>query len=175
MRGNRSDKRGHRNTKYSAYVRDSIADMYRTGEYLMEDIAQANGIDVSTFYYWKDKYPDFAEAIKTADKERLQRLRETAVKGLNMLANGFEFTEETTEFKRDKNGNPQQVASKKTKKFIAPNPTALIFALKNVDKENFADVVKNELTGADGGAINVSGGIVHTVNFKRSDGTNDNT
>lgn len=83
----------------------------------------------------------------------------------------MEFVEETVEYAPNAEGKPTIVGTKRTKKFIPPNPTAVLFGLKNVDKDNFSETIKNEHTGKNGGPIKTTGTVTHNVNFKRSDGT----
>ena len=77
------------------------------------------------------------------DKECLKE----AEKGLMRLIRGEEYTETTTEFGLDKNGNPIQTKQKQVVKRILPNPTAIIFALCNRDPERWKNRVNNEVSG----------------------------
>lgn len=103
------------------------------------------GITKATFHSWLLTKKDFSDAVKKA-KECYQEwfdnhLLETAERGLKRLIEGEEFDETTTEFEMV--GEKWVEKKKKTvRKKIAPNTTALIFALTN----RAPDVWKNRLS-----------------------------
>lgn len=134
--------------KYGPDIVNRICELIASDDYTIGEICKQVDINPDTWAEWKKTHPEFVEAIKKADEQRLETFRKAARSGLLTLLQGKEFEEVTTEYKevKDKDGNykPRMVSQKKVKKFILPNPTSVIFALKNQDSDNFADIVKNE-------------------------------
>jgi len=145
-------------SKYSKKRVDKICQLIESDDFIIAEICKQVGISVATFFYWKETYPEFLECIKKAEENRLELFRQSARSGLLTLLRGKEFEEVITayvESKPDKEGNskPKIKSQRKIKKFILPNPTSVIFALKNLDGDNFADVLKH--AGPDGGPIQI--------------------
>ena len=88
-----------------------------------EQIAQNMGIDVSTLYRWIKRSPDICEALKE-NKEIADRNVENA---LYKSALGYSYVEVTKE--RDETG--MMVVTKEVTKEVKPNPTSIIYWLKN--------------------------------------------
>lgn len=140
-----------------------ICQLIETDDYTVREICKNVDINVDTFYAWKNDKPEFSEALKKADDVRLEKFKTAARSGLLVLLNGKEYEEVLTEMvagKPDAEGNTKPVikSQRKIKKFLMPNPTSVIFALKNLDEERFSDIFKQEHTGADGGPI-----VVETI------------
>lgn len=124
-----------------------------------EETAKVLDIAVSTLYEWKNKYPEFSEALK----ENKQVVDDRVKNKLLVRATGYEYEEITTEEitlkNKDDEGNTialPGIKTKITKKQIAPDVTAQIFWLKNrqsldwrdskdinVDVNNFSEWVKS--------------------------------
>jgi transposase len=141
--------------KYSKRMVKRIVTLIESDDYTIKEICEQCGIHVDTWYDWKHNRPDFSEAIKKAEENRLDLFAKAARSGLLTLLRGKEYEEVVTEYiegKPDAQGNskPKIKAYKKTKKFIPPNPTSVIFTLKNLDEQNFADIIRQEVTGKDG-------------------------
>lgn len=87
-----------------------------------EQIASNMGINVRTFYTWKDKYKEIASALETgrvlADMQVFNALYKSAL--------GYEFTEKTVETLSD-----GSVTRKEVTKHYPPNVQAIIFYLTN--------------------------------------------
>lgn len=100
-----------------AWARDGLTD---------EQIASNMGINRTTLYDWKKKYPDISDALKRG-KEVVDIEVENAL--LKKALGGFVVEEQTIE-EVDFMGN---LATKKikTKRYLPPDSTALIFWLKN--------------------------------------------
>jgi len=107
-------------------------------------IAKYIGVSTSTLYVWKQKFPEFSEAIKRG-KEISDYTAETA---LFVAATGYRYEEITKEpildhnTKRpllDDNGEPILVVTKIVDKVAHPNTTALIYWLKNRKPEAWRD------------------------------------
>lgn len=133
--------------KYIPEVVDKICDLLSSGDYTIKDVCRQVGINEDTYHTWKKEKPDFSEAIKKAEIARLDSFAKMAKSGLAKLLDVYEYEEVTTEYVdskgKDDNGNevskPKIKSRKVVKKFIMPNPTAVIFALKNRDPDNWAD------------------------------------
>lgn len=123
-----------------------IEGMARDG-YLDKDVAAALGISVQTLYNWKDKYPDFNEALKQGkaviDAEVENKLLDNA--------RGHVFWEETQELAiNPDNGKKEMITTKRVLKYIKPDTTAQIFWLKNRKPEVWRDKQNIEHSGGIG-------------------------
>ena len=85
---------------------------------LEKQIANNLGVSVSTFEEYKKKHPELSELLRR-NKEVADFEVENA---LFKRCTGFDVVEETWE---------EGVLTKKVKKHVAPDPTAIIFWLKN--------------------------------------------
>lgn len=119
-----------------------------------EMIAHNIGITTTTFYDWKKKYPQFAEAVKRG-KEVVDIMVENA---LLKSAMGYKYDEVVKERVFDYETETSAVVEvKRTTKEVAPNPTSLIFWLKNRKPEAWRDTknidaaveVRNPFEGID--------------------------
>lgn len=119
-----------------------------------EMIAHNIGITTTTLYDWKKKYPQFAEAVKRG-KEVVDIMVENA---LLKSALGYSYDEVVKERIFDYETETSKVVEvKRTTKEVAPNPTSLIFWLKNRQPEKWRDKknidaaveVKNPFEGID--------------------------
>lgn len=114
-------KRGAK-TKYSKKIRDKIEVLARKG---FTDVEISKMIDITevTLHNWKKKYPDFFESLKSwkliPDAEVERSLFERAC--------GYEHPE--TKFHYDTTAG--KWVSCDTTKHYAPDPTSMIFWLKN--------------------------------------------
>ncbi len=128
--------------KYSEGIKNKIAELLSTGEYGILEICAAVNIDNTTYYNWKKNKPDFSEAIKEAERKQLDNIKVAAKKSLWKLINGYEYEEVTQEAKKGADGKIKETHIKKTTKVVPPQTTAVIFALKNTDKENFGEEIE---------------------------------
>jgi hypothetical protein len=124
--------------KYSKRSKDKVIELYATGKYSIQAICEAVGITRDTFYKWKAK-PEFAAELERVNPIRLNELKEMAVSGLALLLSGKEYEEITTEYISQGKGEPKIKSQKRVKKVIMPNPTSVIFTLKNLDSKTFSD------------------------------------
>ena len=124
--------------RLQGWARDGLSD---------EQLAEKMGICTSTFYAWKNKYPEISEALKEG-KDVADRKVENA---LYKRACGFEYEEVTTE--RDEiNG---KMITKRVTKFYPPDPTSMIFWLKNRKPDEWRDKRETEVTGSGGGPLTI--------------------
>lgn len=125
--------------KYSEEIVTRICDLLATGDHKISDVCKQVGISEPTYYEWKESKPKFLEALKEAEKKRLEAFKNMARSGLAKLLDVHEYDEETIEYIDNPKdpGKPKIKSKKIVRKKIMPNPTAVIFALTNQDSENF--------------------------------------
>lgn len=140
--------------KYDDYVKPYlplISEWCRT--MTEQQIAEKLGIAYSTWNQYKANYPEVKEAIKKGRQNLVAELRSSLIK----KANGYDYTEtkETTEHVKwpeemyaallDAGFTPNQIASSRIVKIevahkkMAPDVAAINLALKNYDKEEWAN------------------------------------
>lgn len=109
------------------------------------------GIGKDAFYEWINNKPEFADAIKKAEAEYSEWYNSTIVqdakRSLRELVLGFDYEEIKTESATGKDGKTVITKTTKTRKHVAPSPTAVIFTLTNRDPENWKNRQTNEITG----------------------------
>lgn len=127
-----------------------IVNARRNGE-TYDIAAKRAGITTTLLYRWKNQYVDFFEQLKKAEAEHEKRyindLLASAKRSLGDLVRGFDVEETKTEYGNDANGNPRIVKQTNTTKHIAPNPTAIIFALTNLDPETWKNRQTTDVNG----------------------------
>lgn len=100
------------------------------------DMMNRLGVSGPTFYAWKGKYPEFAEALKKG-KEIIDRKVENA---LLKRALGYTYDEVTQE--RQYNPDIEEyelIETKRVTKEVHPDTTAQIFWLKNRKPDEWRD------------------------------------
>lgn len=119
--------------------------------YRDEDVAKALGISRPTLYNWRDKYPEFAEALRkgkaVVDAEVENKLLTNAM--------GHVFWEETQELcdvrdEETKRLVKKMITTKRVLKYIKPDTTAQIFWLKNRKPHEWRDKQQIEHSGGIG-------------------------
>ena len=108
------------------------------------------GISKSTFYEWLESYPDFSDSLKKARKEFRETIVQTLEQSLWKRAAGYEIEESKNEYRTLKDGSKVLVKSSKITKHFPPDTGALIFALTNLDPENWKNRQDNRLSVDDG-------------------------
>lgn len=115
-----------------------LVEMYAREGLIDSDIAKKLGISNDTFYEYKKRHPEFAEALKKGKAPVDFEVENALLK----RALGYEYEEVTEESGTNEKGT----WTKKTvaKKFIAPDVTAQIFWLKNrrPDRWNMSEASK---------------------------------
>lgn len=115
----------------------------------IQTACKRGGISDDTFMRWRANYPEFAQALKKAEAEYNDWYNNQIIRdckeSLKKLINGYKYDETTVEYVADKNGNPCVHKQKTVKKVVAPNPTAVIFALTNRDPENWKNRITNDV------------------------------
>ena len=123
------------------WARDGLTD---------EQIAHNIGIRRETLYVWKNKYPNISNALKKG-KEVIDRQVENA---LLKRALGYEYEEVKQIIEKDEKGKDRK-RIEKTVKQVIPDTTAQIFWLKNRKPDVWRDRQQTEVTGKDGGPIEI--------------------
>jgi ACT domain-containing protein len=147
--------------KYSKDLVERICAEFAAGEHSVADVCKKVGLAESTFYKWKEEKSEFSESLKKADELRLSAFKNLARSGLAKLLDVYEYDEMSRSYSVDKKGTRRVKFEKATRRKVMPSATAVIFALKNLDSENFQDKQAHELTGKNGAPI--MGNITVTV------------
>ncbi len=138
-----------RKPKYTPERVTAICRAIADGE-TIQTACKRGGISDDTFMRWRANNPEFAQAIKKAEKEYNDWYNDGLVRDCKMslkkLITGYEYDEVTTEYEKDKDGNPQIKKQKRITRMVAPNPTAIIFALTNRDPENWKNRQTTDIT-----------------------------
>lgn len=130
-------------------VKDDIISCIREGDSNILACKKV-GISKSTFYEWLESYPDFSASLKKARKEFRETIVQTLEQSLWKRAAGYEVEEVKNEYRTLKDGSKVLVKSSKTTKHFPPDTGALIFALTNLDPENWKNKQDNRLSVDEG-------------------------
>ncbi|WP_422096323.1 terminase [Variovorax sp.] len=109
------------------------------------EVADFFGVDVRTLYRWKGEQPGFCQALKAGKDEADNRVE----RSLFARANGYEHDEVDI---RVVNNN---IVKTPIRKVYPPDTTAAIFWLKNRKPSEWRETKAVELTGANGGPVQV--------------------
>lgn len=117
---------------------------------------EAFGIGETTFRKWM-KDPEWARRVEEAKETWKHEVKDKAFTGLMKLVQGYDVEEKHTEYVPNAQGKPIINKQKVFVKHIPPNPSAVIFALTNLDPENWKNRqdVDNKLQ-LDGVTININ-------------------
>jgi hypothetical protein len=143
---------------------EEICDLYSSGSFTIESCCTEIGITARTFWNWCDQNSEFAESYKKA-KERAAKInkegiREKAVDNLTKLITGFWIEETEKEEFVSKSGDVSGKRIKTKRKFIPPNVTAVIFALKNTDPANWNESLSVDLS-AENQIFKIGDQVIH--------------
>lgn len=133
-----------RKSRYDEKLARSIAKDLAEAKGTIYQICAKHKISHETYYRWIKDIPSFNEIIKEAERLRYEIIGESALDGLQKLINGYEYEEVTTESL----GGGAKI-TKVTTKFVPPNPTMVIFSLKNRKASAWKD--KTEVDHTTGG------------------------
>lgn len=136
-----------RPSKYNEETVERICADIREG-YNRHDAAARAGVDDSTVFDWMNRYPDFSDKVKEADREHLRIKGRRLVTSIFKRAEGYDVEEADTIMIPDKSGKPQVKMQKLKKKHIPADVKAAIFLLTNLYPDEWQDKQKNELTGS---------------------------
>ena len=126
--------------RLQGWARDGLTD---------EQIAKNIGINKTTFYDWKKRFPDFSNSLKKT-KEIVEREVENA---LLKSAKGYDVEETVEELRfNKKTGDYELKVVKRTKRHIPASQVAQIFWLKNRRPEDWRE--KREYEESDPEVLN---------------------
>ena len=143
-------------SKYSKEITISICNLIKSDSYTISEICRLSGITPETFCQWRNKKPEFAEAIKMAEQKRLDFFAVEAKKSLLKMIQGYTIQEKRTVMVdsgiKDEGQMTIPIIKEKviTEKYFPPDITAIIFALCNLDPDNWKDRLNMELTRGSG-------------------------
>ncbi len=132
---------------------ERVCELYESQHATVESCCAAAGIDSRTFRLWVSQNADFAERYKKA-KERQRQvywqdvIRPLAETALQRLLAGQTLKTTTVEDLTFQGSLTNERATTEKEAETAPNPTAVIFALKGLEPEMFADRQKVEQSGS---------------------------
>ena len=126
-------------------VKDDIISYIREGDSNILACKKV-GISKETFYTWINDKPDFSDSLKKARKEFRETIVQTLEQSLWKRAAGYEIEESKNEYRTLKDGSKVLVKSGKITKHFPPDTGALIFALTNLDPENWKNRQDNRLS-----------------------------
>lgn len=145
-----------RPTKYNKKIAEKICSLIATDTYTVAEVCRMVKIHPDTYYTWIKEFPEFSDAIKKAEAERMAVFVVEAKKSLLRKIQGYTVQERhiTTvgSGKFDVNGKeiPRIKEQKVVDKHFQPDTAAIIFTLTNGEPENWKNRQNNEVTGKDG-------------------------
>jgi DNA-binding transcriptional MerR regulator len=121
--------------KYDTHVKPFLDRIpaWRKDGLTEEQVAKRLGVAYSTFREYAKKYSALSAVIKKGKEDLLEELKESLYK----RAMGYEY-EEVKQFIEKDAQDRQKTKVEKIKKFVFSD-TCLLFALKNLDPENWRD------------------------------------
>lgn len=126
------------------------AEAYMNEGHTEAELAKHLGVSNSTLAVYKNKYPDFLDAIKKGKVQTDENVENALLK----RAMGYEYEEVRKEYIEDEEGNQTgRVRVIRQIKQVQPDTTAQIFWLKNRRPDDWRDRKHHEHTGKDGKAI----------------------
>ncbi len=140
----KTKKRSTRRTKADKVrIAKNILQEYQDTNSTLESICRKNGISARTLHNWQTDYSEISNEYKKAKDRtssiRKEEIREKAPNGLLTLIEGRFVTETETVQVQNKAGQVVRTIVTKKKKYIPPNTTAVIFALKTTDPNHWSD------------------------------------
>ncbi len=127
-------KRG-RKDKYTTHVKPYLNRIpsWRKDGMTEEQVADKLDVGYSNFMKYKTLYEELKEVLKTGKAELIENLKDSLYK----RAMGYEYEEVKHLVEKDEKGKEKKKIER-TKRIINSD-TCLIFALKNLDPENWRD------------------------------------
>lgn len=125
-----------KNTLYEKKVLpnfEKIKELRRSGQ-TEANISKILGISYPSFTAYKTKYPEFGKLMDDAREILIEELENT----MYQTAMGKIKIRETKRYIQQ-NGDKEQVRVEETVKELPPNPTLLIFTLKNMAREKWGE------------------------------------
>ena len=130
------------NSKYETHVKPYFDDIFYwySHDWTLKQIAAELCVGRDTFLTYKAKYSDLSDLLKKAEHFKPRNLACKAEKALTDKLADKVVEDVVTEQWTDKTGKVTKQHIKKVKKVILADTTAIIFALKNNDKERYGEL-----------------------------------
>lgn len=129
-------------TKFTKEFFDTAIELAKKG-YLDKEICEYCDVNINTFYSWKQKHPDFAEALRKAKHKINDKIEAQAYK----RAMGYMVTETKTIYGTNEDGEEEVIRIEKHQKHIPSDTKVLLMLLKNRMPERYRDKKEVELSG----------------------------
>lgn len=129
-------KATYRPSKWDTHVQPRLKEIHdwcAKGE-TNDVICKKLGISEATWYEYMNEHPTLAELVKLGKSVMDNQVENSLLRA----ALGFEFEEVKTIIEEDKNGK-KKTRVEKVKRYQPPNPTAMIFWLKNRKRDEWTD------------------------------------
>lgn len=123
--------------KYTEEIVKEIVKWRANTDTPITEICSKVGIHHDTYYDWIKTKPEFSEAIKQADKQRLKTMKFEARKALFKRIQGYDRDEVKEEYGKDEKGEETLVKRTVITKHYQASDTLIMYALNNTDPENF--------------------------------------
>jgi hypothetical protein len=137
--------------KYRLSKTKLICEAYENGNVTIESCCGEYGISVRTFTQWCGLHSEISERYKKAKEQHnkigKESIREKSIDGLTRLITGYWVDETETMEIYGKTGQLNGKRVMKKRRYVGPNPTAVIFALKNTDPANWGDQINVDVSG----------------------------
>lgn len=129
-------KVSYRPSKWDTHVQPRLKEIHEwcTQGLTNDVISDKLGISEATWYEYMNEHPTLAELVKLGKSVMDSQVENSLLRA----ALGFEFEEVKTIIEEDKNGK-KKTRVEKVKRYQPPNPTAMIFWLKNRKKDEWND------------------------------------
>jgi len=122
-------------------IAEVVAELYATDKYSLSECLKKVGVNRQTWYNWTKESLQVLQIYKKGEAEKDEayrhNLKERARTALERSIDGYEYKTTKREGIVGQDGNIKPTKVIEETKFIKPNPTLIIFALSNADKENF--------------------------------------
>ena len=139
---------------------ERICLLYESQHITAESACESVGLSYRAFKYWLAENSEFSERYKKAKQNQESAYWEELIKPLSKRALQKHLEIEVAEDESDvvyqgvisKDPETNAPLKQRSKKWVLPNPTITIFALKGLYPEKFSE--KHEITGKDGAPLN---------------------
>lgn len=115
------------------------------------EIADFFGVSVRTIYRWKLEHPLFCQSIKSGKEVADERIE----RSLYERASGFAYVEQQA-IKVKCGPHEEKVEIVEVERVSPPDPTSMIFWLKNRRPADWREKTQTELTGPNGGPVQIT-------------------
>lgn len=132
-----------RPTRYKPEFIEQVYDLTAHG-YTDKELAKFFKVKERTLYRWKNKYDDFCQAIK---RGKYEFDTDKVVSSLLRRALGYQYEEKTQGLSKPdpETGERELITVKVVTKQMPPDPTSMIFWLKNRQPDEWRDKQSTEL------------------------------